>query len=213
MIVDTLRATTTMCAMLANDARAVLPVANVEQAREWKRTLGDVLLAGERSNVPPVGFDGGNSPLEYPPERVAGHSVVLTTTNGTQAVERCQESRAMVAAALVNASAVGRWLEDRGGETVIVLAGSHGGMALEDWITGGAIVDTLKHWTWSDEARAAHWAYAHVRNDLYHALAQTSHGAELETLNMRADIVFAARLDGVSVVPVRGEDGWFCVDR
>ncbi len=203
VVVDTLRATTTMAAMLANQAESVLPIAELDEARRLKEEMADILLAGERNNRPPVGFDGGNSPLEYPVERVAGRRILLTTTNGTHAIERCRQSGTLCAGALVNASAVAQWLATVGGDAVIVLAGQEGELALEDWLAGGAIVERAGGFHRSDAAEASRLAYCACRDNLLAALKDCQHGRELWQQGMQSDLIFASREDSLPVVPVR----------
>ncbi len=209
VVVDTLRATTTMNTMLANGARAVMPVAGVDEARAIKLSSDEVLLVGERHNVPPPDFDGGNSPLEYPRSRVDGRRVVLTTTNGTQAVARCQDSAEMAAGALINASAVRAWLNQTGLDGVIVMAGSEGRLALEDWLAAGAILSGLTRYNWTDDARAAYLAWQAARPQLEETMLASMHGAALVAQGMAEDVKYCAQVDIVSSVAVRGHDGWF----
>ena len=91
-VIDILRATTTMCAALHNGARALIPVAATEEALRLAQTIGsaDVLLAGERQAVRIPGFHLGNSPLEMTEAAVRGKTLVVTTSNGTQALLACQ---------------------------------------------------------------------------------------------------------------------------
>ncbi len=208
-MVDTLRATTTITVMLANGAEAVLPVATVDDARVAKARLAHALLVGERHNVPPPDFDGGNSPLEYSGDRVRGRKIVMTTTNGTQAVVRCQGAKAMALAALVNAAAATRWLQQAGCDGVIVMAGSEGRLALEDWLGAGAIVAGLTDWTWSDGARAAYWAWNQAKARLGEALLEATHGALLNAQGLGEDVRYAARVDLVETIGVRDGGGWF----
>jgi 2-phosphosulfolactate phosphatase len=110
VVVDTLRATTTMLAALGHGARAILPVADVDAALQAAARLGreNVLLGGERRGLPIEGFDVGNSPLEYTPERVSGRTVVMTTTNGTRAIMASARAGRLAIGAMNNASAVAR---------------------------------------------------------------------------------------------------------
>ena len=96
-VVDVLRATTAMCAALANGARAIIPVASSEEAVRLGQTLGndDVLLAGERNCVPIPGFALGNSPLEMVETAVKGKVLIVTTTNGTKALLATQGAKAV----------------------------------------------------------------------------------------------------------------------
>lgn len=209
VVVDALRATTTLTAMIAAGAEAVLPVADLAVARNLKAEAAEIILAGERGNHPPPGFDGGNSPREYPPERVRGRRIVLTTTNGTQAVLRAERARRMAAGALVNAGAVADWIREGDEPPLFVLAGSQGAFALEDLLAAGAVIDRLRGYAWSDAARAAWIAYDRYRGDLVQGLLDASHGAELAAQGLGEDLQYAASLDRFQVVAARGPDGWF----
>lgn len=209
VVVDTLRATTTLTAMIAAGAAAVLPVADLAGARALKAADPSLLLAGERENVAPPGFDGGNSPREYPPARVEGRRIILTTTNGTEAVRRAGAARRMAAGALTNARAVAAWVRQGDEPLRFVLAGSRGACALEDVLAAGAALDGLQDYAWSDAARIAWIAFDHYRDTLVQGLLDAAHGAELADEGLRDDLEYAASLDRLSVVAARGPDGWF----
>jgi 2-phosphosulfolactate phosphatase len=143
-VVDVLRATTTMCAALKHGARAIIPVSSPEEALRLQQTIGadEVVLAGERNCVPIPGFQLGNSPLEMTTERVGGKLVVVTTTNGTQALLAVQAAGAVFIAAAANLSAVGAraaaaWSEQK--DLLIVCAGREQAFALEDAYTAGRL--------------------------------------------------------------------------
>src|SRR3954447_24007137 len=103
VVVDVLRATTTIVHALAAGARAVVPCLEVEEARQRAANLpaGSAVLGGERQGLRIEGFDLGNSPTEYTPERVAGKTVVFTTTNGTRAMLHARGARRVVLGSLV----------------------------------------------------------------------------------------------------------------
>src|SRR3972149_9874236 len=86
VVIDELRASSTIVQALGNGARAVFPVASIPEARKHAGQMNGVLLGGERGGLRIPGFDLGNSPSEYTRDRVAGKTIVLTTTNGTRAV-------------------------------------------------------------------------------------------------------------------------------
>lgn len=209
MVIDTLRATTTMAAILSNGAAAVLPVASVPLAFALKHDHADFILGGERENQPLPGFDAGNSPYDYYPELVRGRRVVLTTTNGTQAVERVAEAAWVGLAALVNAYAAAQAQLRACEHGVIVCAGTQGQVALEDVLAAGAVV---QHWPGparTDRARLAETLFAYWREDVYGGLLQATHAQTLIRHGMEPDVRFAAQLDFFSQVPVRQEAGWF----
>ena len=143
-VIDVLRATTTMCAALKHGARAIIPVSSPEEALRLQQTIGadEVVLAGERNCVPIPGFQLGNSPLEMTTERVGGKLVVVTTTNGTQALLAVQAAGTVFIAAAANLSVVGAraeaaWSDQR--DVLIVCAGRENAFALEDAYTAGRL--------------------------------------------------------------------------
>ena len=95
IVIDTLRASTTITTALENGAEKIIPCLTVEEARQLANDRPGALLGGERGGKPLPGFDFGNSPAEYEPNRVAGKTIVFTTTNGTKAMTRCMGSARM----------------------------------------------------------------------------------------------------------------------
>ncbi len=197
----------------------------VEQARAAAGP--GVVLGGERGCVRISGFDLGNSPLEYLPDRVAGRQVVITTTNGTAALERCRAAREVLVGAMVNRSAVARAvraLAVRCGsrDVHLVCAGTDGAVSGDDVLTAGAILDAAAAdpGAVGDEfdmpARAALQSFAAVRDHgepperaieevFRHALG----GRNLVALGMAADLKAAAAIDTLTVVPrLEHATGW-----
>ncbi len=209
VVVDVLRATTTITTAFDHGARAVLTVADLEQAYAFKQRDPAVLLGGERNNLPPPGFDGGNSPFDYPPERVNRQRLVFTTSNGTQAVAAAAKSEAMALGCLLNASACAQWLSQFPYPAVIVAAGSQGAVSLDDVLTAGAIVAATDPTRWSDSAKIAVAVYASWRHNLMDGLSQARHGQTLIRQGLVEDIRWAARLNVTRTLAVRGADGWF----
>lgn len=209
LVVDALRATTTMPTMLARGAEAVLPVADLERAYNIKMRDSSVLLAGERNNVPPEGFDGGNSPFSYTEELVSGRRIIFTTTNGTQAIERVSNAPWVGCASVVNAEASATLQQKEARHGVIVCAGTKGNVSLEDVLAAGAIVDYWPKASWTDSARIAHIVYERYRDSLGEGFHQADHAQSLRDTGDTRDIEFAASLNIVPVVPVRQINGWF----
>lgn len=143
MVIDVLRATTTIVTSLAAGAEEVVPCREIDEARQHAAQSPErSVLGGERGGLPIEGFRLGNSPAEYTPEVVGGKRVVFTTTNGTRAMQHCRQARRVLIAAMVNFSAVCRELmgED---EIDIVCAGTDGQVTREDTLLAGAIVSEL----------------------------------------------------------------------
>jgi 2-phosphosulfolactate phosphatase len=144
VVIDVLRATTTIAYALEAGAAEVLPCQEVDEARlaAGRFSPGQCLLGGERHGLAIEGFDLGNSPSEYTPERVGGKTVVFTTTNGTRAMFHARPARRILIAGFVNVSAVVRQLI--GEEQVyIVCAGTEGEFSRDDVLLAGMIVELL----------------------------------------------------------------------
>jgi len=144
-VIDILRATTTMCAALHHGARALIPAAATEEALRLAQTIGgaDVLLAGERQAVRIPGFHLGNSPLEMTEAAVRGKTLVVTTSNGTQALLACQGAAAVYPACAANLSLAAEKVRealDTGRRPLVVCAGRAGGFSLDDAYTAGRLV-------------------------------------------------------------------------
>jgi 2-phosphosulfolactate phosphatase len=142
IVVDVLRATSTIAQALASGYRRVLCCADIEEARDLRSQLPDSLVGGERTAVRIPGFDVGASPREFLEPRA--ETLILTTTNGTQAIltaaEACDE---VLLGSLLNLDAVVRAARERGSDVEIVCAGFQGAFALDDAYCAGRIVEGL----------------------------------------------------------------------
>jgi 2-phosphosulfolactate phosphatase len=213
LVLDILRATTTMVAALGAGARAILPAASAEDALKLAQNLkgGDVLLAGERRAERIPGFALGNSPAEFGAEAVAGKTIVMTTSNGTQALIAAQGAREVIAAAAVNFStAVARAraaLEDHG-NVMIVCGGGDKQFALEDAFAAGRLTKVLlpegglRRVEVNDSALAALELARHFGERWGRALKASAHGRELAALGFRADLEACAAQDTHPVLPL-----------
>ncbi len=181
VVIDVLRATSTIARALASGARAIYPAAGVEAARQLALELGDVLLCGERMGVMPEGFDLGNSPLEYTEERVSGRDLVLATTNGTKALEIHSDALELYAASLLNASAVAERLIALGKDVILVCAGQDGAFGAEDAICAGMIADKIKGpgFEMTDPGWLALTAYRACKHDMAGSIRQCDHAVYL----------------------------------
>ncbi len=206
VVIDVLRATTTIVHALAAGAVCVRPCAEIEEARELAGGLraGRVLLAGERGGEPLPGFDLGNSPGEYTGKVCKGNTVVLTTTNGTRALLRAAEAERVLVAAFVNYSAVCEQLRHDARPLHIVCAGTEGAVSLEDTLLAGALVDALcqaAEVRLDDAARLAWDCFENHGRCLVGALEVGQGGATLRRLGYDEDIKAAAQVDRFALVP------------
>lgn len=208
LVIDVLRATTTIVAALAAGAPVVHPVADVEEARRLAQELPRAILGGERGGLPLPGFHAGNSPAEYTTDLVTERPVVITTTNGTLAMRRALAAgaEAMGAAALLNAQAAAEWALEQGRDLTIVCAGTEGRFTLEDTIGAGCVIERSLAYEprldLTDAARAALRLWQEYRSDPGRAFSDSFHGRRLERLGFAEDLHACARVDGERVVPV-----------
>ena len=219
VVVDVLRATTTIVEALAAGASAVVPCVTIEDARSrsGQFTAHQALLGGERGGRLIEGFDLGNSPGEYTAARVAGKTVVLTTTNGTKALLHSSAATEIVIGALVNLSAVCTRLRSAqldGNESIdIVCAGTDGHVTREDVFFSGAVADRLAGTgiQLDDSAEIARDAWRNVsggatggelQRRLVGELSASRGGRNLIEIGMAGDIQLAACVDQFAIVPV-----------
>jgi len=206
LVIDVLRATTTMVHALAAGCTAIRPCLTVEEATELANQMpvGRVLLGGERHGKPLPGFDMGNSPCEYISEVCSGATLVMTTTNGTRALLRCADAERILIAAFVNYSAVCEQIRPDPRPLHIVCAGTDGAVTMEDVILAGAFVEYLceeMDVTLNDSARLAWDAFENHGRCLLGSLQLSQGGENLRQLGFDADIRAAAEVDRFAIVP------------
>ena len=200
LVIDVIRATSTMCQALAAGYQRVLCTAEVEEARALRDARGEGVLGGERHAVRIPGFDLGNSPREY--QEPVGESLILSTTNGTRAVvaaaQRCER---VFVASLLNLSAVVEAARDAGDDVVVVCAGVQGTLALDDAFVAGRIVELLD-WERTDAAVAAA-RLAGTWSGAEEAFRASKSGRNLmeNAPELEPDIPFCARESVLDVVP------------
>jgi 2-phosphosulfolactate phosphatase len=212
LVVDVLRASTTMITALANGCAGIVPVADAEEARRRATALGQAaaVLAGERRGETIVGFALGNSPLEVGPERVRGRTLVFTTSNGTRALLAARGAAAVGVAAFVNLSAAAAWARDGGRDITVLCAGERGHLSLEDHVCAGLLVARLAGSEpgaqLSPPAHEAVGAGAAYARDVTR-LARTSPWARrLAERGRGGDVAACLVLDTTTLVPVYRPD-------
>jgi len=220
VVIDVLRATTTIVHALEAGARAVIPCLEIDEAKAVAAELGqDALLAGERLGLPIDGFDLGNSPSECTPDRVAGRTLVLTTTNGTRALGRCKQASGVLVGAFVNATAVFRRIAEEP-RVHILCAGTRGERGHDDELLAGMLAGWLDRHDGvrrrlSPQAEAAGDAWAgsplgslepgsagpDIPGRLAAALAETLAGRRLASIGQDCDVRTACQVDRFQTVP------------
>ena len=220
VVVDVLRASSSIVTLLERGAVCVVAAADVEHARELHRALADHLLCGEVSGLPPAGFAYGNSPSEFSRLDLAGRRAVLATSNGTRILAALgTESPAVLVGALLNRRAAARAAlaiaRERGLDITVVCSAAYGGavFVLEDALGAGAIADAALRLdpslVASDAALFARDAFTVAQADVTAAVRSAYHAQELVDAGLGEDVAYCAQLDTSDVAPLLevAEDG------
>jgi 2-phosphosulfolactate phosphatase len=211
VVLDILRASTTIVHALSAGAKSVFPVASIEEALRLANTFGrdEVLLAGERRCLPIEGFDLGNSPLEFTRDRIGGKILVMTTTNGTAAMALTGNAERVYIGSLLNIAAVVDELVRNEAEPVILCSGRERQFALEDATCAGEFASRLMatrpgEWELNDGARAAISLSGEfgIGVPMFEIAAG---GRGILEAGLRGDLPFCAQVDTHDVVPVLQE--------
>lgn len=208
IIVDLLRASSTITAALAAHARSVLPVRTPEDALTLRASgaHNPCILGGERQGVIIPGFDLGNSPREYTIAAVGGKAVIFTTTNGTLAIHHAAAHSAarILIGCLNNLRSVAAAAATTGLHVHILCAGTHGAPSFDDMVAAGAIIEALESQgvrapaSGFDQTIACIAAWRHARMSGIHAALMASTGTALAQLGFRADVADCTAIDTLS---------------
>jgi len=203
VVIDILRATSSITYGIENGAEAIIPVMNVEDCLNYADK--GYLLAAERNGEVVAGYDFGNSPFSYTTEKVAGKMIVLTTTNGTKAMRMAQErAHQVIVGSFLNLTTVCNYLKTENKDVLLLCAGWKDNFNLEDTLFAGAVVAQLQNdFTIGDDASvAALDMYQLAKGDLRGYLKKSSHSHRLIKLNIEEDVKFCLKLDICSTIPV-----------
>jgi 2-phosphosulfolactate phosphatase len=203
VVIDILRATSSITYGIDNGAEAIIPVAQVDDCLAYA-DMG-FLLAAERNGEVVAGYDFGNSPFSYTAEKVSGKTIVLTTTNGTKAMHLAQErAYKVIVGSFLNITSVCNFLKDQDKDVLLLCAGWKDLFNLEDTLFAGAVVNILrKNFDHFDDASvAAEDLYLLAKDDLRGYLRKSSHSHRLEQLNIEEDVRFCLQLDICKAIPV-----------
>ncbi|NQY66958.1 MAG: 2-phosphosulfolactate phosphatase [Flavobacteriales bacterium] len=208
VVVDVLRATSAICTAFDNGIEKVIPVASVDEAKEY---LGRGYIVGaERGGEVVEGFEFGNSPYSYMNDSVKGQTLVISTTNGTRAIEAAKNSHQIAMGSFLNLNALSEWLVEQNRPVVIFCAGYRGRFNMEDTLFAGALSSLLleggKFDSECDSTIASQSLYDSAKGDMYKFLENTSHRNRLHRLNLEQDVRYCLELNKANVVPVLVDD-------
>jgi 2-phosphosulfolactate phosphatase len=211
VIIDVLRATSTIATALHNGARSVLPVATVPRCIELGKEL-DGITAGERDGKIADGLLHGNSPFEYDSGFVGGRILVLTTTNGTKLLHMALDNGAeeIITGAFVNLTAVCDYLIEKKMPVILGCAAWKDRVNMEDTLFAGAVISRVKH-HFDMNCDSSHFAenlYGLAKADIFEFMKinDASHYRRLMNYGLEKDIRYCLQTDQANVLPVfRGD--------
>lgn len=204
VLVDILRATTTICAAVGNGVEAIIPVATHDEARRLKSE--GFLVASERDGVQVDFADFGNSAFSFTRDAVGGKTLVYCTTNGTRALDMAKSASSIVIGAFINISAVTEWLAGQQKDVVILCSGWKNKFCLEDTLYAGALtgrlLETGLFHSECDSAAAAMDLWRLAEGDVLGYVEKAAQRHRLKKLGLDDVIPYSFECDQVNVVPV-----------
>ena len=204
VVLDVLRATSAICTAMEHGVKEIIPVASVEEARQLQSE--GYLAAAERGGQIVEGFDMGNSPFSYMDPALKGKSVVLTTTNGTKAINMAKDKETVVIGSLNNLDALCHWLIRQRRDILVLGSGWKDKFNLEDTICAGAIADKClksgRFFADEDSTVAAKFIYRSARDNMFAFLKASSHRRRLRKLNLNEDVKYCLTPNNCSAIPV-----------
>jgi 2-phosphosulfolactate phosphatase len=207
VVIDVLRASSTIVAALTNGAREIVPVASVEFAVKVSGGMfgGQTLLGGERNTKKIEGFALGNSPLEYTPENVKGKTIILFTTNGSRAVVKAKFSENLFVCSFLNLTSIAKHLLSINKDVEILCSGRNTYYSMEDSVCAGKLVNEIKRLNseveLSDSAKACLSLNESFGGDILKMLQESEHGKILLENGFGEDLNFCSRLNSSEIIP------------
>ena len=205
VMIDVLRASTTICTALDAGAEAVVPLSEVPRTLALARSDASGIAGGEREGKPPEGFDLGNSPSDYTAESVGGRVVYFTTSNGTQALQRMRQADEVIIASFVNRAAVIAYLRDQTRPIHFVCAGTDGAKTAEDILLAGCLARDLIGPAGLDCPIGTQLAVDHFttrEDNLRQTVRSGRGGRNLIDIGLEKDIDDALEHNRINLVPI-----------
>lgn len=203
VVIDVLRATSAICAGLANGVKSIIPVDSIEKALEYKKK--GYLVGAERKGQVVEGFDFGNSPYSFMDPKFKDKEIVLTTTNGTKSIEISKYSGQVIIGSLVNLEALTNWLMKQNKNVLCLCSGWQDKFNLEDSICAGAIADVLissgEFYSEEDSTICVKQLYKEAKRSPFAFLKASSHRRRLKKLNLNKDIKYCLTPNQLNIIP------------
>lgn len=204
IIIDMLRATSVIVTALKSGCKKVIPVISINEAKEIvKDEREKYVLGGERKALKIDGFDFSNSPLEYLKGAAKDKTLVITTTNGTRAINKSISAKNMLIGAMLNAVYVAKKAIELDNDIVIINAGTNGEFSIDDFICSGYIIECMlkeKSVKLSDIAITANYIY-NQNKDIVGFVKKAKHYNILLNLGLKDDLEYCCKKDIIDIVP------------
>jgi 2-phosphosulfolactate phosphatase len=205
VVIDILRATSAMVAAFEHGVERIIPVGTVEEARQFIGREG-YIAAAERNGEVVEGFTVGNSPLAFKAMDLKGKTIVMTTTNGTRAINLAREARKLVIGSFLNLTALTDWLVKQDDNILLLCSGWKDKFSLEDSVFAGAVMDRLlesgKFGVEEDSSIASKYLYMAARENYMSILKAAPRRKRVEKLNMHEDVKYCLTPDQATAIPV-----------
>jgi len=209
VIIDVLRASSTIVTALANGCRGFIPILSPDKAKKKAQEFQNerVLLGGEREGIKIEGFDLGNSPREYKRELAKGKTIIFSTTNGVKTLEMVKGAHRIIIGSFLNLQAVCDYCTNYEGDILIICAGRKGKFSLEDTACAGMMVNSLRDVFPGDHQEidanlTAQLLYVKFGNNILEILRKSQHGRYLESIGLGEDLKFCSQMDLFHIVPI-----------
>jgi len=203
VVVDILRATTSICAAFENDIDAIIPVTSINEAKSYKEK--GFLVASERDGQKLDFADFGNSAFNFMNNKIKGKTLVYSTTNGTDAIEIAKNSNSVVIGAFSNLDVLSQWIAKQNMNVVILCSGWKNKFNLEDSLFAGALTEKLINQNFitdCDSAKAAMDLWNIAKDNLLDYIQKAAHRKRLEKLKLDDIIEFSFKCNTTNVVPI-----------
>lgn len=208
VVIDVLRASSTIITALMNQAKGIIPVEDMGEASRISQSVDsdNLLLCGEKDGVKIEGYDLGNSPLEYSVDRVKDKTLIFNTTNGTKAIKKAVGSSNLFVGSFLNLSTIVHTLNEEQKDIILICAGWRGRMAIEDLLFAGNVIYNLGNGSLPQEARdgskVAFGLYEKFRDDISDVIRSSNHAERLKEIAGESDIDYCAQRDICDILPV-----------
>jgi len=211
VVIDVLRASSTIITALAKGCRGFIPIFSpnqaIKEAKQLKLKKEDVLLGGERDGEKIEGFHLGNSPREYQKNIIQDKIIIFSTTNGVKTFELVKNADKIIIASFLNLQAVSKYCSSFKKDVLLVCAGREGKLSLEDTVCTGMLFNSLKsNFSLENQKKdsnlIAQLLCDKYRNKLMEMFNQSQHGRYLKKIGLEADLEFCAQLNIFNIIPV-----------